>query len=55
MDKKRILIVDDEPSFTRLVKVYLEGMGRYEVREEQRGAHALDAAHTFHPDLILLD
>ena len=55
MTKKRILLIDDEPSFTRGVKVYLEKTGAYEVREENRGRFGLDAARQFNPDLILLD
>lgn len=54
-DKIRILIIDDEPSFTRMVKLNLEKAGRYEVREENRALHAVAAAREFKPDLILLD
>lgn len=55
MDKTRILIVDDEARFTRMVKLSLEKLGVYEVREENRARHALSAARDFRPDLILLD
>jgi two-component system, OmpR family, response regulator len=55
MSKKRILIVDDEASITRLLRLNLEQTGRYEVREENAGARAYDAAREFSPDLILLD
>lgn len=55
MSKKRILIVDDETSITRLLRLNLEQTGRYEVREENSGAKAYDAAQEFGPDLILLD
>ncbi len=37
MRKKRILLIDDEPSFTRMLKLNLEETGAYEVREENRG------------------
>lgn len=53
--KRRILIVDDEPSFTRLLKLSLLTTGAYEVREENSGERALQAAREFKPDLILLD
>jgi DNA-binding response OmpR family regulator len=53
--KKKILIIDDEESFTRLVKLNLESTGRFEVRIENKGELGFDAAKTFHPDLILLD
>ena len=55
MEKKRILVVDDEVSITRLLKLNLERTGDYEVREENAGVMALPAAREFRPDLILLD
>jgi CheY-like chemotaxis protein len=55
MAKKRILIVDDEPSITRTMKVNLERTGAYAVRTENQAEHALTAAREFEPDLILLD
>src|SRR6266536_1472306 len=55
MSRKRILVVDDETSITRLLKMNLELIGNFEVREENLGAHALAAAREFKPDLILLD
>ena len=55
MQKKRILLIDDEPDATRLLKLNLEHTGAYEVREESRAEHALAAAREFKPDLILLD
>jgi len=53
--KKRILVVDDERSITRLVKLNLEQTDEFEVREENSATHALTAAKEFRPDLILLD
>ncbi|MFQ6046915.1 MAG: response regulator [Gemmatimonadales bacterium] len=55
MDKKRILVVDDEAIVTRTLKMYLEGTGSYEVRTENEGTKALAAAREFDPDLVLLD
>ena len=55
MEKKRILIIDDEASFTRMVKLNLEKTGAFEVREENRATNAVAAARDFKPDLILLD
>jgi CheY-like chemotaxis protein len=52
---KKILVVDDEPGITRLLKLNLELTGRYTVQEENRGSHALSAARKFKPDLVLLD
>ncbi len=53
--KKRILVVDDEPVLTRMVKMNLERTGKYEVRTVNQGAMALKAAHEFMPNLIFLD
>ena len=52
---KRILVVDDEPDITRMIKRVLELTGRYEVRTENLGRRAIEAAREFRPDLILLD
>ncbi len=53
--KKRILAIDDEPGFTRMIKRTLEQTGRYEVRTENLARRAIEAAREFRPDLILLD
>lgn len=55
MVQKKILIVDDEVSITRLLKLNLEKSGIYVVRDENLGAKCLPAAREFKPDLILLD
>lgn len=53
--KKRILLVDDEASFTRLMKLNLETNAEYDVQVENDGSRALATARAFQPDLILLD
>src|SRR5262245_38851377 len=55
MSRKRILVVDDEIGFTRLLKLTLEQTNYYEVRVENRPERALTTARQFQPDLILLD
>jgi len=55
MPKKRILLVDDEKSFTNLLKLNLEETGNYEVRVENWAEDAYSAAKAFKPDLVLLD
>lgn len=52
---KRILIVDDESGFTRLMKLTLEQSGDYQIIEENDGARAWETARRVRPDLILLD
>ena len=54
-EKKRILVVDDEPSITRLLKLNLEQTGVYEVATANVSKAALAEAEAFQPDLILLD
>ena len=55
MNKKRILLVDDEASITRSIRLNLETTGRYEVQTENVAVNALATASRFKPDLILLD
>lgn len=55
MTKRKLLVVDDEISLTRMLKLNLEQTGKYEVRTENQGSKTLDAALEFRPDLILLD
>jgi len=53
--KRRILVVDDEQSVTRMLKLNLELTGHYEVLEENSAKHVIHAARVFHPDLLVLD
>jgi two-component system OmpR family response regulator len=53
--KVKVLIVDDEISFTRLLKANLEEAGHYEVRTENKARLARRAAVEFRPDIVLLD
>src|SRR5262245_33204358 len=55
MRKKRILLIDDEVGFTRLLKLNLEQMRNYEVRVENGAEKAIRTALEFRPDLVLLD
>ena len=55
MEQKKILVIDDEPALTRVVKLGLEKTGRFLVRTENQGTSAVSAAHEFRPDLVLLD
>jgi CheY-like chemotaxis protein len=51
----RILVIDDETSFTRLLKINLEQTDRYIVRVENDPTLAVSTALSFRPDLVLLD
>jgi CheY-like chemotaxis protein len=55
MTKKKILLVDDEPGLTRMIKLTLEQTGHYEVLEENKPMRAMTTAWEFEPDLIVLD
>jgi DNA-binding response OmpR family regulator len=50
----KILIVDDEPKITDVVKLYLEREG-FEVATAVNGRQAVEKASTYQPDLIILD
>ena len=53
--KRRILIVDDDPNSTHVVKILLERSGPYLVLEENDPIDVRQTARSFKPDLILLD
>jgi len=55
MNPKRVLVVDDETGFTRLLKLTLEKSGDYVVREENDGTQAWLVAREFKPDIVFLD
>jgi len=52
-DKRKILIVDDEPSVRRLVRTMLKK--KFLVLEAEDGGQAIDMACIEKPDLILMD
>lgn len=54
-NKRKILLIDDEKSFTSLLKMNLEQTGEYQVRVENEPEDGVSAAREFRPDLILLD
>ena len=54
MDTKRILLVDDEPQITRVLKRSLMAH-RYDVRIANDGETALELFHDFSPHLLITD
>jgi len=54
MDKKKILIVDDEDDLRKMLKFRLEATN-YEVIEASDGEEGLNKARFERPDLIILD
>ncbi|MBQ8285327.1 MAG: response regulator [Thermoguttaceae bacterium] len=53
-DKKRILIVDDDPEISESTRLALEALG-YEVEVARDGATGLALAERRRPDLMILD
>ena len=53
-EKQRILLVDDDPNISHLVRLYLEKEG-FAVTESARGDEALEAFQRESPALVLLD
>lgn len=52
---KKVLIVDDEAAFTRLMALNLEDTGEFEVRVENSPEQATRTATYFKPDVVVLD
>jgi two-component system, sensor histidine kinase and response regulator len=52
--KKHILVVDDEPTWIKVLRYFLESRG-YDVQSVESATEALSALRTYHPDLILTD
>ncbi len=53
-EKKKILLIDDDPDFVEAVKVIVEN-GGYDVSVAYDGEEGLEAVGTVKPDLIVLD
>ncbi|MEW6033403.1 MAG: response regulator transcription factor [Chloroflexota bacterium] len=51
---QRILVVDDEPKITDVIKLYLEKEG-FQVASAADGKQAVDRAGSYRPDVIILD
>ena len=52
---KKILLIDNKPGVTGLVRSALERTGKYLIKEEHDCRMAVNAARWFQPDLILFD
>jgi two-component system, OmpR family, KDP operon response regulator KdpE len=53
-DKPRILVVDDEPQLTRVLRTGLKSHG-YDVRAAADGLAGLETFSDWHPDLVITD
>ncbi|MDD5422089.1 MAG: response regulator [Candidatus Omnitrophota bacterium] len=55
MDKRKVLIVDDEEDFLMITKLNLEDSGKYEVMTLSDANGIVAQVNSFEPDVILLD
>jgi CheY-like chemotaxis protein len=55
MNRKTILVIDDDSSFTDALKSDLADRGEFEVHIVTRAENALAAAQAVDPDLIIID
>jgi CheY-like chemotaxis protein len=55
MKKKKVMVVDDEKNFLRLVKMNLEETTEYEVLTLSSAKDIVVQVNNFTPDIILLD
>ena len=54
MEKKKILVVDDEPDVTDLVAYHMKAKG-FHVETLNDATASISKARTYHPDLVILD
>ena len=55
MTKTKIMIVDDEQDFLKVVKLNLEDTGKFEVLTLPEANDIIGQVHKFRPQLIILD
>jgi DNA-binding response OmpR family regulator len=51
----KLLFVEDDISFSYIIKNSLELSGKYEIQTASNGKEGLDMYHTFNPDVIVAD
>ena len=54
MGKARLLIVEDDPDISNMLRIYFAGLG-YDVDAALRGGEALEKSRHVMPHLIVLD
>lgn len=54
MDRKKVLVVDDDKDFVHIISVYIKAYG-YDVVVASDAVEAVTVAKTAYPDIILLD
>src|SRR5258708_28752650 len=54
MEKSRVLVVDDEPQITRVLRTVLTSQG-YQVRTAAEGEAAMTSFNEWRPELVITD
>ena len=55
MEKRKVMLVDDEMDFLKITKLNLENTGKYEVQTISDARNIISQVKLFNPDVILLD
>src|SRR5690349_5955868 len=55
VNRRRVLVVDDEPAVIQFLTTVIEYDGRHEAKSALTGARALEVFKSWKPDLVLLD
>ena len=55
MEKKKIMLVDDEEHFLKITKINLESTGKYQVQTLSDARDIIAQVRLFDPDVLLLD
>ena len=55
MNRKRVLIIDDEEDLCELAKIYLENKSAFEVETLTDARETIRVVKAFRPDVIILD
>jgi CheY-like chemotaxis protein len=54
-DKPKVLLVDDEEILTRMIKMVLDDVGKYEVETLNNPLEAIAKIQSFRPNIVVLD
>lgn len=55
MEKKKVMVIDDEKDFLKMMKMNLEQTDKYDVLGLSSAKDIIHQVHKFNPDIILLD
>ena len=55
VNKRKVMLIDDEEDFVKITKLNLENTGKFEVVALSSAKEVISHLHSFKPDIILLD